>query len=611
MCHRDFRTLSNGLERREDDPRVGGQYFHACRLRHAPLFPVEVPKIKADVAFFRKSCTYGTIRTRTARWKIFVHLLFILCTSYGHVTERFDRVTCELETLPPSTKGKRPHPPHKTQPHTDRKHPIPTFLPRTDTKPPYGPYTKFSETQNNHATHTTEPRVGSVTARTLPHTYKKHPIPTPLPRTDTEPPHHAHTKLSESENNHETHTTEPRLGIVIAPYCQAWTFSGPTEYKKKKRSEKDQRKTRERPEKDQRKTKDEPEKDQRQTSVRSKQPRLIKEEYPKNNMSSADIIMNENNTQGSKRSGTETVTENNSKRQHQPHGSSRGMGGSITSVLGAAPKSPPRRGGGRGAGKEKQAPGSGILRDSIPPRGATNIWYSILVMFVLLVFYTHTTTCLRSLEHGLTSACTFLERTIAHSVHTHKSHTPPSDQDGAPVRWMSRQGNLRTRGKRLKTPNSRTYRGCRKWINHPATTKPKCRLSTVWKRTSAWRRTLTHITYPAQEQQEGHGPMPPDVAPSNSDCKRTVSAHSGPGGATISGRAQQVGGGVSGWIGDTFYDSDDDEPVQNRDQPAGHDTRIEPPPHPIQHHPKQTARRDPAGGWDSMKERPRGYILNN
>ena len=76
--------------------------------------------------------------------------------------------------------------------------------------------------------------------------------------------------------------------------------------------------------------------------------------------------------------------------------------------------------------------------------------------------------------------------------------------------------------------------------------------------------------------------MPTDVAPSNSDCKRTVSAYSGPEDAAASGRAQQVGGGVSGWIEDTFYDNDDDEPVQNQEQPTGHDTRSEPPPHSIQ-----------------------------
>ena len=61
------------------------------------------------------------------------------------------------------------------------------------------------------------------------------------------------------------------------------------------------------------------------------------------------------------------------------------------------------------------------------------------------------------------------------------------------------------------------------------------------------------------ERQEGHGPMPTDVAPSNSDCIRTLSAYSGPEDATVSGRAQQAGGGVSGWIGDTFYDDDDDD----------------------------------------------------
>ena len=79
------------------------------------------------------------------------------------------------------------------------------------------------------------------------------------------------------------------------------------------------------------------------------------------------------------------------------------------------------------------------------------------------------------------------------------------------------------------------------------------------------------------ERQERHGPMPTDVAPSDSDCTRTLSAHPGPEDAAASRRAQQVGGGVSGWIGDTFYDNDDDELVQNQDQPTGHDTHSEPP----------------------------------
>ena len=112
-------------------------------------------------------------------------------------------------------------------------------------------------------------------------------------------------------------------------------------------------------------------------------------------------------------------------------------------------------------------------RTSRPSRGATNVWVSALVIFALLISYTHTTTCLRALTHNLASTCTFLERTIAHAVNTQESHTPPSDQDGVPVRWVSRSGNLRTRGKRLITPNPRTYRGCKKWANHPATTKPK------------------------------------------------------------------------------------------------------------------------------------------
>ena len=83
------------------------------------------------------------------------------------------------------------------------------------------------------------------------------------------------------------------------------------------------------------------------------------------------------------------------------------------------------------------------------------------------------------------------------------------------------------------------------------------------------------------ERQEGHGPMPTDAAPSDSDRIHTLSAHPGPEDATASRRAQQVGGGVSGWIGDTFHDDGDDEPVQSQDQPTGHDTRSEPPTGPL------------------------------
>ena len=36
------------------------------------------------------------------------------------------------------------------------------------------------------------------------------------------------------------------------------------------------------------------------------------------------------------------------------------------------------------------------------------------------------------------------------------------------------------------------------------------------------------------------------------------------------------------WGGSKFYDDDEDEPVQNREQPTGHDTRSGPPPYSIQ-----------------------------
>ena len=38
----------------------------------------------------------------------------------------------------------------------------------------------------------------------------------------------------------------------------------------------------------------------------------------------------------------------------------------------------------------------------------------------------------------------------------------------------------------------------------------------------------THVTNSKQEQQEEYGPMPTNAAPSNDDCKRTVSAYLGP-----------------------------------------------------------------------------------
>jgi hypothetical protein len=243
----------------------------------------------------------------------------------------------------------------------------------------------------------------------------------------------------------------------------------------------------------------------------------------------------------------------------------------------------------------------------------TDIWISTFVIFVLLISCTHTATCLQALTRNLASACTFLEHIFTHTITTQGGHTLPSDRDGVPVQWASRSGNLRTRGKRLVAPSRRTYRGRKKWANHPATTKPKRCLSTVRKRANMWSDTpqeqhgakrleqtytkpiathdattghdtveghTTHVTNPTQEQQEGRGPIPMNAAP-NSDCKRTMSAHSGPEDAAASRRAQQVGGGVSGWIDDTFYDNDDDEPVQNQDQPKGHDTRSEPPPHSI------------------------------
>ena len=41
-----------------------------------------------------------------------------------------------------------------------------------------------------------------------------------------------------------------------------------------------------------------------------------------------------------------------------------------------------------------------------------------------------------------------------------------------------------------------------------------------------------------------------------------MSAYSGRKDAAARGRAQQVAGGVSGWIENTFYDNEDDEPVE-------------------------------------------------
>jgi hypothetical protein len=150
----------------------------------------------------------------------------------------------------------------------------------------------------------------------------------------------------------------------------------------------------------------------------------------------------------------------------------------------------------------------------------TNIWVSFLVIFALLISYTHTTTCLRALTHNLASTCTFLERTIAHAVNTQESHTPPSDQDGVPVRWVSRSDNLRTRGKRLITPNLRTYRGCKKWANHPATTKPKHRLSAVRKRANAWSGTL--------QAQHGTRRMGPTYTEPMATAPDTTTEHTHP-----------------------------------------------------------------------------------
>jgi len=128
------------------------------------------------VRFSTKSCPYGTKRTRTAQWKTLVHLLLILSTICGHLTGIFEHVTREHETLSERTKGIQPYPPHRTQPHTNKKHPILTPLPRATTEPPHNTYTDFPEPENNHETHTTEPRVDP---HTRPTTHDPHdPRPT-------------------------------------------------------------------------------------------------------------------------------------------------------------------------------------------------------------------------------------------------------------------------------------------------------------------------------------------------------------------------------------------------------------------------------------------------
>ena len=113
---------------------------------------------------------------------------------------------------------------------------------------------------------------------------------------------------------------------------------------------------------------------------------------------------------------------------------------------------------------EYRASGHHCTRSSRTSR-RTNVWVSLLVIFALLISYSHTTTCLRALTHGLTNTCTILERILTHTVTAQGGHTLPSDRDGVPVRWASRSGNLRTRGKRPIPPNRRTHRGRKKWAN--------------------------------------------------------------------------------------------------------------------------------------------------
>ena len=66
-------------------------------------------KLRRRLGFSGKSCSCGTKRTRTARWKTLVHLFLILSTFCGHLIGIFEHITREHETLSERTKGIQPH----------------------------------------------------------------------------------------------------------------------------------------------------------------------------------------------------------------------------------------------------------------------------------------------------------------------------------------------------------------------------------------------------------------------------------------------------------------------------------------------------------------------
>ena len=153
----------------------------------------------------------------------------------------------------------------------------------------------------------------------------------------------------------------------------------------------------------------------------------------------------------------------------------------------------------------------------------------------------------RTLSFALTASATILERAFKHATHPCNTHTPVPDYAGLPVRWISRGGNLRTRGKQLTPRIRRTYRGCKKWVSYPVTTKPKQRLGVV-----------RQIWCEMQQQKERRELTSEDTTPV--DINRASTEHvstnpgltdatsgehrPGMGGEFVEDFTQQVGGGT-------------------------------------------------------------------
>jgi hypothetical protein len=177
------------------------------------------------------------------------------------------------------------------------------------------------------------------------------------------------------------------------------------------------------------------------------------------------------------------------------------------------------------------------------------IFYLLVLIFLLLPLLQLLSAprLYRTLSFALAASATILERAVKHATHPCNTHTRVLDYVGLPVRWISRGGNLRTRGKKLTPRIRRTYRGCKKWVSYPATTKPKQRLDVV-----------RQIWCEMQQQKERRELTSEDTTPV--DINRASTEHvstnpgltdatsgehrPGMGGEFVEGFTQQVGGGT-------------------------------------------------------------------